>query len=49
MFNNIKTNFIIARTFIGIQKKSASFSSFTVTEHSGCVTLNLSIYLSKFF
>ena len=48
MFNNIKTNFVIARTFIGFSEKNASFSSFIVTGNSGLVMLQSSIYISNF-
>ena len=44
MFNNIKTNFIISRNFMGFQRKN----SFIFMGHSGSVMLHLLMYLSKF-
>ena len=48
MFNNIKTNFIVSRNFMGFRRKNGSFSSFIFTGHSGSVMLHLLTYLSKF-
>ena len=45
--DNIKTNFIIAKTLIYLKLKNVSFSLFTVSALSDCVLLQLSIKLAK--